>query len=63
MAASLSDLLEAGLLDEISVTIVPVVLGSGKRLFDRPVSKPMRILHTQVFASGMIELVFEPAKP
>ncbi len=58
-----SDLLDAGLLDEISVTIVPVALGSGKPLFERPVRDPMRVLHTQVFSSGMIELVFAPAKP
>ena len=59
----LSDMVDAGLVDEISATIVPVVLGSGKPLFERPVRKPMRTVSTQVFSSGMVELVFAPAKP
>lgn len=53
-----SDLLEAGLLDSVQVTIVPIVLGSGKRLFDRPVPKPLRIEGTRIFSSGMVDLRF-----
>jgi dihydrofolate reductase len=57
-----SDLLDAGLLDEVQVTVVPIVLGSGKRLFDRPVPEPMRLLGTRTFSTGMIELTYAPAK-
>jgi dihydrofolate reductase len=47
-----SDLAEAGLLDELRVTIVPIVLGSGKPLFSRPIDRPMRLLGTRTFATA-----------
>jgi dihydrofolate reductase len=53
-----SDLADAGLLDELWVTVVPIVLGSGKALFSRPIERPMRLLGKRRFASGMIELRF-----
>jgi dihydrofolate reductase len=58
-----SDLLEAGLLDEVRVTLVPIYLGAGKRLFDRPVTKPMNLLGHRHFAGGMAHLDLEPARP
>ncbi|CAN5469157.1 hypothetical protein BH20ACT15_BH20ACT15_15080 [soil metagenome] len=58
-----SDLLEAGLLDELQLTIVPITLGSGKRLFDRPAPSPMRLLSTRTFSSGMTELHYSCAPP
>jgi dihydrofolate reductase len=51
-----SELADAGLLDELWVTIVPIVLGSGKPLFSRPISKSMRLLGTRTFDTGMLEL-------
>jgi dihydrofolate reductase len=46
-----------GLLDELHVTIVPVVLATGKPLFNgRLAGGPMQLLGTQVFANGMVEL-------
>jgi dihydrofolate reductase len=46
-----------GLLDEVHVTVVPVVLGSGKPLFDRGLEgSPLRLLGTRVFGNGMVEL-------
>jgi dihydrofolate reductase len=52
-----SQFAEAGLLDEVLVTVVPVVLGEGKPLFDRPLpGGPMRLTGTTIFASGMVEL-------
>ena len=47
----------AGLLDEVLLTVVPVVLGSGKPLFDeRLPGGPLRLLGTTEFANGMVEL-------
>jgi dihydrofolate reductase len=46
----------AGLLDEVHVTVVPVVLGQGKPLFNDRLTDPMQLLGTQVFANGMVEL-------
>jgi dihydrofolate reductase len=55
-----SQFAEAGLLDEVLVTVVPVVLGEGKPLFDRALSRdPMRLTGTTVFENGMVELRYE----
>jgi len=48
---------EAGLLDELLLTVVPVVLGSGKPLFDRGIpGGPLQLTGTTVFKTGMVEL-------
>jgi dihydrofolate reductase len=58
-----SQFADAGLLDEIWVTVVPVVLGTGKPLFDRRVpGPPMRPTEVLPRASGMIELRYELAR-
>jgi dihydrofolate reductase len=51
-----SDLVDAGLLDELFVTIVPIVLGSGKPLFSAPIETGMTLLGTRIFENGMVEL-------
>jgi dihydrofolate reductase len=48
------------LLDEVLVTVVPVVLGRGKPLFDRRLpGGPMQLKGTRVLRSGMVELRYE----
>jgi dihydrofolate reductase len=48
------------LLDEVLVTVVPVVLGDGKPLFDRRVpGGPMQLTGTRAFDTGMVELRYE----
>jgi dihydrofolate reductase len=55
-----SQFADAGLLDELLVTVVPVVLGDGKPLFDRRVpGGPMQLTGTRCFDSGMVELRYE----
>lgn len=55
-----SQFADAGLLDELRVTVVPVVLGSGKPLFDRRLpGEPMQLTGTRVGDSGMVELRYE----
>ena len=52
-----SQFADEGLLDEVLVTIVPVVLGEGKPLFDRRLpGGPMQLTGTRAFDSGMVEL-------
>ena len=47
----------AGLLDELWLTVVPVVLGAGKPLFsERLPGGPLKLLGTRTFATGMVEL-------
>ncbi len=57
-----SELADAGLLDELWVTVVPIVLGAGKPLFAMPISKAMRLLGTRTFETGMLELRYALAK-
>jgi dihydrofolate reductase len=52
-----SQFAEAGLLDELHLTIVPVVLGAGKPLFNRRLSgSPLQLLGSELYANGMVEL-------
>jgi dihydrofolate reductase len=55
-----SQFADEGLLDEVLVTVVPVVLGEGKPLFDRRLpGGPMQLAGTRVFDTGMVELRYE----
>jgi dihydrofolate reductase len=55
-----SQFADEGLLDEVHVTVVPVVLGDGKPLFDRRLpGGPMRLVGVWPFDSGMVELRYE----
>ncbi len=55
-----SQFAEAGLLDEVLLTVVPVVLGAGKPLFARPLpGAPMQLTGTTAFETGMVELRYE----
>jgi dihydrofolate reductase len=55
-----SQFADEGLLDEVLVTVVPVVLGTGKPLFDRRLpGAPLQLMGTSVFANGMVELRYE----
>jgi dihydrofolate reductase len=52
-----SQFADARMLDEVSVTIVPVVLGAGKPLFDRRLpGDPMRLTGVFPRSNGMVEL-------
>jgi dihydrofolate reductase len=50
---------DAGLLDELHLTVVPVVLGAGKPLFDRGLPEPLQLTGTRAFETGMVELRYE----
>jgi dihydrofolate reductase len=55
-----SQFADAGLLDELIVTVVPVVLGTGKPLFDRNLpGGAMQLAGARPFDSGMVELRYE----
>ncbi len=55
-----SQFADAGLLDEVLVTVVPVVLGEGKPLFDRRLpGGAMQLTGVRAFANGMVELRYE----
>jgi len=55
-----SQFADEGLLDEVIATVVPVVLGTGKPLFDRRLpGGPMRLTGARTFDTGMVELRYE----
>jgi dihydrofolate reductase len=52
-----SQFADAGLLDELRITVVPVVLGAGKPLFDRRLEgPPLQLEQVIPRRSGMVEL-------
>jgi dihydrofolate reductase len=54
-------LLEQGLYDEYRLCIVPVVLGNGKQLFGRKLSRlRMKLLESRALTSGSLVLRYEP---
>lgn len=55
-----SQFADAGLLDEVLLTVVPVVLGTGKPLFNRRLEGgAMHLVGTRAFDTGMVELRYE----
>jgi dihydrofolate reductase len=58
----ISQFLDAGLVDEMTLTTVPLLLGSGKPLFHRiATATPLRLVDSQVFPSGMVNLHYRRA--
>jgi dihydrofolate reductase len=59
-----SQFADHGLLDRVEVTVVPVVLGEGKPLFDRRLpGGAMQLLSTTTHSSGMVSLNYEVKRP
>ena len=57
-------LLEAGLLDELTLMISPLVLGQGKRLFgDGTPPRTLKMTGHQVSGGGTVIATYEPAGP
>jgi dihydrofolate reductase len=57
-----SQFADAGLLDEVVVTLVPVVLGEGKPLFDRRLpGGPLQLTAARPYDTGMVDLRYEVA--
>jgi dihydrofolate reductase len=55
-----SQFADEGLLDELALTVVPVVLGEGKPLFDRRLpGGAMQLRGARPFDTGMVELRYE----
>jgi dihydrofolate reductase len=54
-----SQFADAGLLDELLVTVVPVVLGAGKPLFEKLLpGDPLQLIGVRTFNTGLVELSY-----
>jgi dihydrofolate reductase len=61
-AALARSLLEEGLLDELRLMVHPIVLGSGKRLFEDEGDRlPLELVSSQAFATGVLDITYRPA--
>jgi dihydrofolate reductase len=58
----LRTLLERDFVDELRMRVLPVVLGSGERLFGEASKKPMRLVGTQAVDGDIAYLTYEPVR-
>jgi dihydrofolate reductase len=54
-------LLRDGVLDELRLLVHPIVVGTGKRLFDDGPQVPLRLTKSQTFGTGVLYLTYERA--
>jgi dihydrofolate reductase len=50
----------AGLVDELQLSLVPIVVGGGKRALPNGVRSDLQLLDTQRFTSGAVYLRYRP---
>jgi dihydrofolate reductase len=56
-------LLEQGLLDEFTLLVHPIVVGKGKRLFDRDMAQvPLTLVSSKTLSTGVLSLTYARAE-
>jgi len=55
-------LLKNDLIDQLNLLLYPVVLGSGKRLFEDAEKKDLTLVASQAFTTGVMKLIYTPKK-
>jgi dihydrofolate reductase len=62
-ATLVRSLLRDKLLDELRLLVHPIVLGTGKRLFEKPGGRvPLRLVDSRTFGTGVLYLTYEPIR-
>lgn len=59
-ATLVRSLVQAGLIDQLNLSLHPIVLGSGKRLFTEG-HTALKLADSKVFSSGVVVLTYHPA--
>lgn len=54
-------LLGNNLLDELALMVHPIVVGHGERLFEDSPTHPLKLVHHEVFETGVLNLTYAPA--
>ena len=54
-------LLAAGLLDELHLMVHPIAVRKGERLFDEGEPVPLRLVSSETFTTGVLNLLYAPA--
>jgi dihydrofolate reductase len=55
-------LLRLGLLDELTLNICPIVLGSGLRLFDDTTDQVrLKLIESRAYSTGVLRIGYQPA--
>jgi len=61
--ALVRSLLDYGVLDELKLMVHPIVLGSGKKLFeDGETRTALELLESRTFSTGVVYLTYKPAE-
>ena len=53
-------LLASGLLDELRLLVHPIVVGYGQRLFEDTAAHPLKLVKSETFKTGVLNLVYTP---
>ena len=57
-----ASLLREGLVDELHLLLHPIVVGTGKRIFDDGSQVPLRLTSSTTFSTGVLHLTYERAE-
>ena len=61
--ALVRSLLQYGLLDELKLMVHPILVGSGKRLFEEEEGQTrLELVDSKTFATGVVYLTYRPAQ-
>ena len=62
-ATLVRSLLRDGVLDELRLLVHPIVVGSGKRLFDASADRvPLKLVESRTFTTGVLYLTYAPER-
>ncbi len=59
-ATLVQTLMQHDLVDRYRLLVYPVVVGSGKRLFEEGTTATLKLVESQSFGSGVVALIYEP---